>query len=53
MTLLRRLAIHLLILMLAPWVTVLGYEWRGHRDIDARVAEAMAEAAATSDSRMP
>ena len=43
----------LLVLMLAPWVTVLGYEWRGHRDIDARVAEAIAEAAATPDSRMP
>lgn len=37
----------LLVVMLVPWVTVLGYEWRGHRDIDARVAEAEEEAAAT------
>lgn len=34
----------LLVMMLTPWVTVLGYEWRGHRDIDARVAQAEAEA---------
>ena len=33
----------LLVMMLAPWVTVLGYEWRGHRDIDARVAVAETE----------
>ena len=34
----------LMVMMLAPWVTVLGYEWRGHRDIESRVAEAEAEA---------
>ena len=35
----RRMAVCLVVLALAPWVTVVGYELRGHRHDEAVLAE--------------